>query len=131
MKTSVVNQPVGLYFTATPGIIDFSTLQVFNGGSVVTPSISVTEISSGLYRASLTPTITGEYALFFQGRIVSELEVVTKSVYTFLQNIEDEAIGSWTWDKQLGKLTMLRQDGTTLGQFDVVENMTTASRERI
>jgi hypothetical protein len=69
--------------------------------------------------------------LAFNGQIFGYVDVVSRSLDSYLKNIEDEALGSWTWDKQAGTLTMLKQDGTQLAIFNVVDNLTTASRERV
>lgn len=48
-----------------------------------------------------------------------------------LKNIEEEALGSWKWDKTCGNMEMFRQDGTTLATFKVIDTLDEASRERI
>lgn len=132
LVTITVNETVKLYFQTTTGITDFSTITVLNNGTAVTsPSISVVETSvEGTYCATYTPSATGKGLIIFNGLVIAHTDVVTKSIYSYLKNIEDESMGSWTWDKQLGRLHMLRQDGTSLAWFDVVENTMTASRER-
>lgn len=133
MKSFQVNQSCRIYFAYTSGLTEFPGLILVKDTAVDATPITVTELvgAPGLYFATLTPTSTGRYVLFLDGSIIAEFEVVTKTIYSFLQNIEDEAIGSWAWDKQLNKLKMIRQDGTVLAEYDVVENMSIASRERI
>lgn len=132
LNTITVNETVKLYFKAAPGISDYSNVKVLNNGALVTsPSISVTTSAiAGIYTVTYTPATTGRGVIIFEGEIVAHIEVVTKSIYSFLKNIEDESMGSWTWNKQDGKLAMIRQDGTPLADFDVVETLTVASRER-
>lgn len=128
---AVVNQPVTLPFTSvgmTIGIGNPETIILANG-AVTTIVPTFVEIGSGLYTLTFTPTSTGIYTIFVQNQIIA-INVVAKSVYTFLQNIEDEAIGSWQWDKTAGTLSLLRQDGSSFVSFNVVDNMSTASRER-
>lgn len=128
---TVVNQPVTLPFTSvgmTIGIGNPATIILANG-AVTTIVPTFVEIGSGLYTLTFTPTSTGIYTIFVQNQIIA-INVVAKSVYTFLQNIEDEAIGSWQWDKTAGTLSLLRQDGSSFVSFNVVDNMSTASRER-
>lgn len=128
---TVVNQPVTLPFTSvgmTIGIGNPETIILANG-AVTTIVPTFVEIGSGLYTLTFTPTSTGIYTIFVQNQIIA-INVVAKSVYTFLQNIEDEAIGSWQWDKTAGTLSLLRQDGSSFVSFNVVDNMSTASRER-
>jgi hypothetical protein len=133
MRTVTINQLTKIYYTDTTGNLDFSTLKIVNDSGIVSNSgATITEIvgASGLYAISFTPSSTGHYVITFKGSLISELEVVSKSIYSFLQNIEDESIGSWIWNKQLNTLTMVRQDGSTLANFNVVESVTLASRER-
>lgn len=102
-----------------------------NGVIVTTPTITVTDLAShGLYNFAFTPTTTGMYVLFVYGAIQSTVEVVSQTDQSYLQNLQDEALGSWVWDKVAGTLVMLRQDGTNLASFTVIDNLTTASRER-
>jgi hypothetical protein len=133
--TYQVNSPVLLTLlnpsglTGQPAPADLTLLQ--NGAVVTTPVVTVTDVGSkGLYNFSFTPQTTGTFVLYAYGAIQAQIEIVTKSIYTFMQNVEDESLGSWTWNKTAGTLTMLRQDGTQLATFAVVDNLTTASRER-
>lgn len=130
--TATVNEVVKLYFEAESGITDFTNVQVYTNGVLVNnPNVVIEGLyTPGLYAYTYIPTITGRTALLFNGSMIAYVDVVTKSVYTSLKNIEDEALGSWTWDKSLGELKLLRQDGTDLASFDVVDNQTSASRER-
>ncbi len=130
--TAVINEMLKGYFTDTTGITDFSDKQVLNNGIlVVNPNFTIIESGTpGVYVYSFIPTSTGRTCLVFQGAILAQVEVITKSIYSSLKNIEDESLGSWTWDKTLGELVLLRQDGTILAQFDVTDTPTTATRER-
>lgn len=130
--TATVNEMVYVYFQDTPGIIDFSNFKVYiNGVQIVTPNVVMSESTSpGLYIFQYIPTSTGRAVLIARGTMIAYVDIVTRSLYSFVKNIEDEAIGSWTWDKTLGELRMVRQDGTPLANFDVTDNQTTATRER-
>lgn len=130
MQSTTVNELTVIYFSATPSL-PIDGLVVLNQGiTVVNPIITLAEPYPGTYVLKYTPSSTGKTAFIFDGKLVSTLEVVTKNVLTFLKNIEDECLGSWSWDKQLGKLQMVRQDGTSLANFDITETMVLASRER-
>jgi hypothetical protein len=132
IDTLTVNESVKLYFQAAPGITNFSGLVVLNNGTLVpTPNISATgTVVPGVYVITYQPTSTGRGVITFNDTIVAQVEVVTKGLFSYLKNIEDEAIGSWSWDKQQGTLQMTRQDGSVLANFDVTENITAAIRER-
>jgi hypothetical protein len=127
-----VNNPVSIIaqgpssgLTAPP-----DQILLFNGAVSVLP-VTFAPVSGPLYKMTFTPTVTGTYILYAFGQLQGVVNVVTQSLYTITKNIQDEAIGSWSWDKTAGTLIMLRQDGTTLAQFTVVDNLTTSSRERI
>lgn len=127
---AVVNAPIILYLEATTGQSSFGDLHIIKDGLVVSsPTVVVTEIVTGLYSLTYTPTSTGIYMFYAAGQIIDRIEVVTKSIYTFLRNIEDESLGSWSWDKTAGVLTLLRQDGGSFVSFNVIDDSTTASRE--
>lgn len=113
-----------------PAPVDLTLLQ--DGAVVVTPTVTVTDVGArGLYNFSFTPASTGIYTLYAYGAVQARIEVVTKDVFSFLQNLEDESLGSWLWSKTGGTLSMVRRDGTPLATFSVVDNLTIASRELI
>lgn len=130
--SSQVNLPVRVFFKDTPGKTSFGDLVVVKDGNPVpNPSVSYTEVSAGFYRLNYTPTSTGIYTFHVASQIPAQVEVVTKTIYSYLRNIEDEAMGSWQWDKTSGVLTMVRQDGSELAKFNIVDNLTTSSRELV
>jgi hypothetical protein len=130
---TLVNQPVKLPFVSVNNVAGLTT---FNNSFLLKDGVSVpftpqyVEIANGLYVATLTPTSTGNYTYFIEGQIQASFKVVNKLVQTFLQNLEDVAIGSWVWDKNSGVLTFVRQDGSTLAGFSVVDDSVTANRQR-
>lgn len=118
--------------TGQSGSLPTDTTLLFNGTVVMTPTVTVTDVGvKGLYNFSFTPQATGSFVLYAYGNIVAQVDVVTTSVYSYLQDLEDEALGSWVWDKTAGTLNLLRRDGTNLAAFTVVDNLTTASRELV
>jgi hypothetical protein len=128
--TVAVNTPVTVTIlnpagtTASPPT-DVTTL--LNGAITTATTITTTDLGvKGLYNMAFTPQATGTFVIYAYGSIVAQVEIVTTTVYSFLQDIKDEALGSWSWNKTAGTLTVLRQDGTT-----VVDNLTTASRELV
>lgn len=109
-----------------------SDLTLLLNGTTSSTSTSFTNLTSnGLCNFTFTPTSTGTYTLYADSAIQATVEVVSKTKLSFLQNLEDESLGSWTWDKTSGALALLRQDGTALASFNVVDNLTTSSRERL
>lgn len=130
---TIVNVPVKVPFDSfnnVTGLLSFADVQLIRDGVSNPLSTVFTEIGNGLYVATFTPTATGLYVYHIEGKIQATIKVVAKSLYTFLQNIEDTAIGSWTWDKTTNVLTLVRQDGTTLAGFQVTDTLTAAARER-
>jgi hypothetical protein len=124
------NTPV-LITTVISGTVTPSDLALLKDGGLDSTTVTYNNINVlGLCTFSFTPTSTGVFTLYGQGSVLATVEVVTRSPLSYLKNIEDESIGSWQWDKSSGVMTMLRQDGTTLAQFNIVDNLTTSSRER-
>lgn len=91
---------------------------IIKDGVKVTPSVEVLPITSTtLYSASFIPAETGNYDVAVDGVIVASVEIVTKDVFTFLRNLEDQALGGWEWDKSTKVMTIYRQDGSVLGTY--------------
>ncbi len=131
--TVAVSTPIKLYFNTTTGLTTFTDFKLVKDDALVSaPTYTITEIpTTGIYVFTYTPSSTGKYVVRVAGAIIGYVDVVTKTALTFLKNIEDECLGSWTWNKQAGTLAMLRQDGTELANFTVEETLTAASRERL
>lgn len=130
MQTTTVNELTRVYLNATAGLPISGLVVMNNGVTLLNPNVTLQEPYPGVYVVSYTPAVTGLTAIIFDAKVVATLEVVTKNIFSFLRNIEDECLGSWAWDKQLGKLQMIRQDGTSLANFDITETLVLASRER-
>lgn len=130
--TTSVNETVRVFYKDQSGIADVTKVTVINNADVLQlPNVTMLETDvPGIYLITYTPTVTGKALILFDGNMVAYVDVVTRNLYSFLRNIEDEALGSWTWDKQQGKLTLIRQDGTALALYDVTDSNVSASRER-
>jgi hypothetical protein len=116
----------------TTGTPPTDLTMIFNGAVVTTPVVTVTDLATkGLYNVTFTPQATGTYMIYAYGQIQGIVNVVVQTIETYLQDLLDESQGSWSWDKVGGVLTMVRQNGQTLATFNVVDNLTTASRELI
>jgi hypothetical protein len=129
----ILNQASKIPFTSTAlatGLTVFTPVFLLNGVLNVPTDITYTEISGGLYTLNFTPTTSGSYTLFIGG-LVYPFEVVTRDIMTVLRSIEDEALGSWQWNKITGSLSLLRQDGSALASFLVTDNADAATRERV
>lgn len=130
--TSVVNTPFSIPFLASPGTTSFPDLKILKDGDLVSsPTFTVVEVSPGIFKFTYTPLATGVHYLFVGGAIVGDANIVDRTLASYLKNIEDESLGSWTWDKTAGTLVMYRQNGTSLGNFTVTETLTSASRARV
>lgn len=117
--------------TAITGTSVPSDLALFKDGVAdLTPVVFTNITAGGVCTFVFTPVSTGVFTLFGQGIVLATVEVVARSPLSYLKNIEDESMGSWQWDKTTGVMTMIRQDGTQLAQFNVLDNLTTSSRER-
>ena len=108
---------------------------VYRDGAVASPTVPVTVSNfgpTGPTKLSFTPPITGMYTLVLEdGSIAAHVDAVSRNCQSYLKNIEDEALGSWSWDRTTGTLQMLRQDGSVLANFAVVDTLTENSRERL
>jgi hypothetical protein len=129
MLEAVLNQPLTTTVYSSTGAAP-SGYQLFLNGALSTDVPSVTLISGNAWSVTFTPTSTGIYSFQCFGAISFRVRAVQKSLYTSLTNLEDEAFGSWQWDKTTGALTLLRQNGTSLATFTVQDTMTSGSRER-
>ena len=127
----LVNAPMVFAFTGTAAQTSFPDLIILRDGTVVSsPTVVLTEVATGFYKMTYTPTVTGTYYVRVAGSVVLCAEVVDKLPMTYWKNIEDEALGSWTWDKTAKTLVMLRQNVTQLATFELEETLTVASIER-
>jgi len=115
-----------------PSLTVIPDLALYLNGATNSTTITVAYVGTGnLYSLTFTPTSTGVYDVFCFGELQARVNVTTRSDQSFLQNIEDEALGSWSWDKTTGVLTLVRQDGTTLNTYNVTDTLTEASRELV
>lgn len=129
-----INTPITLPFTSVnlvTGLVSFTPRFTLDGILVVITPLVYAEIGGGLYTIHFTPTASGELSLFIEHILYPAIEVVSVTNTVILQNIVDESLGSWTWDKVSGVLTLIRQSGTTMATFNVVDTISNASRERI
>lgn len=133
MIETIVNTPVKIPFVSegnATGLTIFSGSWILKNGAIVVLTTTFEEIGNGLYVATFTPTSTGIYTYYVAGQIQATINVVSKTTAVFLQNLEDVALGSWSWDKNLGTLVFTRQDGTALATFSVEDTLIIATRER-
>lgn len=131
---TLINIPVKIPFTSVAlatGLTVFTPRFLLEGITWVATPVTYTEIGGGLYTINFTPTSVGNLSIFVEGVLLPSIEVVSRSTSSILQNLEDESLGSWTWDKVTGKLEVLRQNGSSLAKFNVVDNISNASRERL
>lgn len=129
-----VNIPVVIPFIGSaPNLTVIPDLTVVKDGIIIsTLTVTLTNLNvSNLYTITFTPNVTGIYDIYAFGSILAEVEVVSKGVGRILNDLADCSLGSWQWDKTGGGLTLLRQDGTGLATFTVIDTLTAASRERL
>lgn len=131
MFESVINTPV-VTVVFNPASGSLTDAAVYLNGALSTQPVTVAQVGSvATWSVSFTPNATGIWTLKAFNTMQFRTKVVARSVYDFLRNVEDESLGSWQWDKDTGVLTMLRQDGTDLATFNVVDGLEESSRERI
>lgn len=128
-----INIPTAYPFTSVglaTGLTSFLP-KFFINGVLTVVTATYTEVGNGVYLINFTPTISGHYDLFIEQAFQGRFEVVAKTQLGYLKDLADESLGSWTWNKNTGLLTLLRQDASTLATFNVVDGLDLASRERV
>lgn len=133
LNNQLINQLLRVPFLSVnlvTGKTVFPNITFLVDGAVTAISYATTEIGNGLYTLNFTPASTGIYTIFVEQTIAATASIVSRTVDSYLKNIEDEAIGSWVWDKTTGRLNLVRQDGTPLAVYAVVDDLTIASRSR-
>jgi hypothetical protein len=130
--TGQVNQPITFYLEYNKASVDSLGVRSYLGTTNTNSVFTSVELSpAGITAVTFVPSSTGRHVVTINGTICGYIEVVAKTVLAFLKNIEDEALGSWAWNKQTNKLVMLTQEASVLAEFNVTETLTSASRERI
>lgn len=127
-----VNQIIKLPFTSAglvTGLTSFSGTFLVNGVvNTVTPTFS--EVGGGLYTCNFTPVSTGKWCVFIEQKLY-EFDIVSKTLQNALGDVLDQALGSWTWDKRTGLLTLFKSDSSVLATYQVSDTPQDASRERL
>ena len=90
--------------------------------------ISYVSLSENIWKISFTPTSTGRYDLILQGQIAVTLDVVSATLRNSVQDLLDEALGTWSLDKSVGTLTLFRRNGDLLKTFSIQDNTSEMSR---
>jgi len=131
MLESAINTPITTV-VVNPSTGSLTDAAVYLNGALSAQVVSVVQIgTTPVWSISFTPNATGNWSLFAFGVIQERIKVSTKSIYDYLKNIEDESLGSWSWNKGTGVLSLLRQDGSALATFNVVDGLDSSSRERV
>lgn len=131
MLEHIINTPLSTV-VVNPGSGSLTDAVLYFNNAVSAQAVTVAQIgSTPVWSVTFTPNATGNWTLIAFGVAQFWIKVVNKSLYEYLKNVEDEAMGSWTWNKETKVLTMLRQDSTTLATFNVEDTLTDSSRERI
>lgn len=99
---------------------------VKDGAQVTLSTETLPVIGTGLYSVSFTPVETGVYDVVVDGSVIGSVEVSTRDVFSFLRNLEDQALGGWEWDKTTKVMTIYRQDGSTLATYLSEDTLETA-----
>lgn len=126
----IINSQFTTVFTG-PADITPTDVALYINGMQAGETVITNQMSPTVWSISFTPVSSGIYTFVAFGAIQFRARAVTKSMYDFLTNIEDEALGSWSWNKTSGLLTIYRQNGTILAIHNVVDNLDTSSRERV
>ena len=129
----IVNQVTIIPFTSsglTTGIVSFLHTKVLLNGAASIVTFTTSEIGFGLYTLTITFPTTGTWSIFIEGQVLT-FDVVDATLAETLKDLADEALGSWSWNKLTGTLSLLRRDGSALSSFTVTDSSNSASKERI
>lgn len=109
-----------------------ASIRVYSGSTLVALTTTVQSLNAaGPTLVKFTPNATGRYTVATEsGELLGVVDVVSRTLQSYARNIEDEALGSWQWDRTGGTLQLLRQDGSVLANFTVTDTLTDSSRER-
>lgn len=131
----IVNQPTKQVFTSASlvtGKTTFTTVVLLDGNvTTLAPPATYTEIGGGVYTMNFTPSATGRLKIFIEGQVQIDAEIVTKTLAGTLKELSDEALGSWSWNKTTGVLTLYKSDASVMSTYNIVDTVSIASRERI
>lgn len=99
------------------------TAVIVKDGSVSLDIPVINLVTGTVYSIAFTPSSTGVYDVIVDNEIIATFEIVGRSVFDFLQNIEDEALGSWEWNKTSKVMTLFRQDGSELVRYNTDDTL--------
>lgn len=104
-----------------------ATILIKDGTQYSGVSTEVLPISgTSWFSSAFTPTETGVYVLIIDNVFIGEFEVVTRDALSILRNLEDQAFGSWEWNKTTKIMTLYRQDGSILGLYEADDSLESA-----
>jgi hypothetical protein len=126
----ILGTPFTLIINGPNNVTPLTDTAIYLGGVNSGLSPVVLQVgSTNCWTVTFTPVSTGVYTIYGFGIVQARVQASTKSLYTYLANTEDVALGSWSWDKTTGALTLLRQNGTSLATFTIADTATLASRQ--
>lgn len=131
MLEILINSPFSTVVSSS-GATALSDLVLYKDGS--TTSVTPTAVRVGTtdtWTVSFTPTETGVFEVHAFGLIQIRVLAVQKLSRQMIANVENEALGSWSWNKQTGVLTLVTQTGDVFATFTVEDTLTNSSRERV
>ena len=116
----------------TTGLSSFGYTALVNGVSkTITPAPTWTELGGGMYTMNFIPDVAGEWYIFIQGSFQIKFTVVIKTMLSILDDLKDVSLGSWSWNKTTGLLTLYKASGVVMSTYNILDNADQASRERL
>lgn len=131
MLELVVNSTFSTLISGGSGVVPTDAAVYVDGTFLSTPTVTPVTGTDNRWKVTFTPTISGTYSLYAFSQVQFTAQCVNKSLYDFLTNLEDDCLGSWTWDKATGLMILLRQNGNELARFDVRDSLTASHKERL
>lgn len=96
---------------------------ILKDGTVTAAGETVANITGNIYSVTFLPYETGVYVVLVDEVVIDTVEVVFREALSYLRNLEDQALGSWEWNKTTKVMTLLRQDGSVLAEFDTDDTL--------
>lgn len=130
-STAEVTASVGTVGSKVDGVAVQSTTL---GQKIDTANTAITSLDSKVgSEGSMTRAIVASESVSIKGKIDAidlSSAGVPQNVIDMIMDLHAEALGSWSWDKRTGFLTMLDTHGLEVATFSVTDTPDVASRER-
>ena len=127
---AAVNNPVLLCADASlfaVGQTTFPIQIVYSATNIVTVAVEVT-INNGVAYFTLLPTKVGLCYVQKDSTVIAAIKSSSWGVDEALSKLVDCQMGSWSYDKETGKMTHYTLAGNVLSEYAIVDTVTASSK---